>query len=320
MRGKKIIIFLLCCVFSVLSGCSEPETEDSITQVSVQTEKMSDLNAQQEEQGRFVRCTFETPEEISKDIEMQAVVSVPESVIEEGEFDQTLPTVEQIEEMFTDGQKMEPDSSDFWNEHWSMEPDENSEYAFKMTYYTTSRMGHFQNSEAPELASYPYTDETCQDEAMANKMQELTEQAETVYESVGMRVKYSERYIGMDDGKYMVFVTEVSCLDGVPLVWDTYNFVTNGCFIGEGGVSSMTFAGSFAKKNTRKVSVISVNDLLDIVKEKAEAGEFVSGEIITSITLAYYLDYGSHTFYPVWCLSGDFIEICINAQTGEIVR
>lgn len=320
MQKKKRAAVLLICGVLALAGCAEPETENTFE--SSQVEAALDADNLQEEQGRLVNCTFEIPGEEGFEIEIQAVVTVPETVIETGEFEQTLPSVEMIEECLTNGEKMIKSTSDDIEDKWEIEADADSGTAYKMSYFieADAHISHFSNASVKNMADFPYTDETCPNTIMAEKMQSLTVQAENIYEKMGMQVKLWDRDIGVENDRYMAKIKEISLLDGIPLVWRNGNFITSSCFIADDGVSSMTFAGSFTKKNTKGVSVISIDDLLGVISAKVEGGEIVFVEKeITSITLAYCMDFGSQTFYPVWCLCGDFLDVCINAQTGEVV-
>lgn len=317
------VLILSACIMFSLTSCAEPETaEPEHAFISAESENVSNVNALQEDQGRFVRFTVETPEDVYKNLEIQATVTVPETTVVEGEFEHSVPPVELIEEMLTGGEKMEPDQSDIWNERWRIEADEGSEYAFKMIYSINSneRMGHFQNTSVKDLANYPYTEQTCPDEEMAEKLQELTDQANAIYKKAGMQVRLGYREIGIDGNRYFANIEMISLIDNIPLVEENYKYISSGCFLGEDGVSSMAFAGSFIPENTKEVSIISVDELLEIVKEKAEAGELIPSEPVTSIELAYYVQFDPNVFYPVWCLSGNLAEFCIDAQTGEIVN
>lgn len=323
-RRKKIAAGLICGIFAV-SGCAVPETEEDMknTYVSEQVEELSDVNNLLEEQGRSVNCTLATPEGLL-DIEIQATITIPETTVEEGEFEQTLPSVDQIEDVFTNGEKMEQNTSEeltvTGSLEWEIPLDIDGEL-YQMSYLVNQEyhMGRFRNTSIKDMADYPYTEENCPDEVMAEKMQELTQQVENIYEQFGMKVKPWMREIGKEDEQYMAYIIELSIIDDIPLVTSDYGFVTNNCFISEEGVSSITFEGSFMTKNTQEVSVMSIDDLLEVLTVRAESGEIGAGETITEITLAYCLDFESQTFYPVWCLYGDTVDICINAQTGEVV-
>lgn len=317
---KKGIIFLLFCGIVLLAGCAEPESETALNSDLIGT--VSDINALQQEQGRLVKYTLEVPKGLVN-IEIQATVTVPETAVEEGKFEWALPTVEEIEEVFTDGKKMEPDTSEYQENSWRITSTEEGETVTEMGYFITSdtHEGVFQNNSLKSTVDCPYTDENCQDETFADKMQELTEQTESVYEKFGMQVKVKDREIGMDNNQYMANIWGISLLDDVPIIICNYGFADNACFIADDGVSYMSFRGSFTKKNAQEVPVISIDELLCELEKEAEAGAIQAGETITEITLAYCIDYNSQTFYPVWCLYGEsnLMQIAVDAQTGEII-
>lgn len=323
MQKKKRAAVLLICGVLTLAGCAEPEKETGENFRSEQVEEVTDTNKLLEDQGRFVECTLQTPEELP-DIEIQATVTIPETVIEKGEFEQTLPSVEQIEELLTDGEKMVRDDTDEFLESWRIDPDAGSEAAYKMIYSLNpdAHLGHFQNSSVENTVGTLYTEETCPDEETAENMRELTERALAIYEKAGMQIELLDRDIETQNDRCMACVTVKSLMDDVQLVREDYQFVTSSCFIAEEGVSSMTFSGSFVKKNTREVSVMSIDDLLQVLEDEAELGNLNVQGIITEITLAYCVDDDAKTFYPVWYLhgsNGEMSEVCIDARTGKIV-
>ncbi len=319
MQIKKRMIFLLFCGIFLLSGCAEPEQEPVYD--SALLEDTSDASALLEEQGRLVQCTFETPEEVWMDLEIDAVVTVPETAVEAGEFEYTLPTVEQIEKLLIDGEKMQPNTADFLEESWLIDSGDGtgSIYYYIEPVYHMSRFTNMSVRDIvdPLYTTY-YTDETCLDEEMAEQMQELTEKASSVYEAFEMDVRLWYRDIKVENGYYLAGIEMISLLDSVPLVSDDI-FMTSFCNLSDEGIAGMSFAGCFTKKNAQEVSVLSIDQLLKILEEKAGAGEIDMGEEITSITLAYHMDFTNGTFYPVWCLYGGTLDIQVDAQTGEIL-
>lgn len=320
-KNMKKSILLLACMAGILAGCAEPELETVYD--SSQTENLSDINILQEEQGRAVNCSFETYGEDVPDVVIQATVTVPETAVIEGEFEYSLPSVEKIEEVLTGGEKMEKGPAEYSTEVWRIKSDDGGNSIDKMQYSVSPDIYHatFFNSLVKCPVNFPYTDENCPDEETARKLQELTDLTISIYEKLGMQVKLFDRSIAKEEGKYVAQVEVVSRIEDVPLVRENYVFVSNLCSIAEDGVESMAFAGSFTPKNTQEVSVISIDQLLKIVEEEAAAGDVEAWKTITGITLAYCVDYDTRTFYPVWCLSDNIYgaDICINAQTGEVV-
>lgn len=314
------MIYLFLCGLLTLVGCAEPETVDS----SVQVEATADKSALQEEQGRFINYTLKTSGKDIQDIEIRAIVTIPENQIEEGIVKQELPSVQQIENVFTNGDTMERSSAADLPDEWFLSADKDSGMAYRMHYLVQpdAHMGFFQNAEVKDAADYPYSDENCSDESMAQEMQNLTDEAIGLYQKFGMNVRLSDRYITAEENRYMAMVETISVLDGVPIVWNNGIFATNTCFLSEDGVSSMSFTGKFTKENTQNVTVISIDQLLHNLEEKAESGEIQASEPITDIILAYYVDYDTWKFFPIWCLYGESnsVQIGINAQTGETVK
>ena len=105
MKEKVTTILLLFLIVGMISACGKPEMDNA----SAQAESLDKITGQQlkEDQGRLVECTFEIPNknEDSSDIHIAATVTVPESEIVQGDYEQTLILSEQIENVLLDGQK-----------------------------------------------------------------------------------------------------------------------------------------------------------------------------------------------------------------------
>ncbi len=163
---------------------------------------------------------METLEE-TPDIEIQATVTVPETIVETGEFEYSLPSVELIEEVFTNGEKMEKDVSDAWNDtSWCILSEKDGESTYKKYYHVDlpHHYAMFADQTIQNVVGESYTDETCPDETTAGKMQELTEQAISFFEKSGMDFRFLDRSIEIENGRYMADVDVVSVIDDIPLV------------------------------------------------------------------------------------------------------
>ena len=87
-----------------------------------------------EEQGRWIECTFAIPnkDEYPSDIHIAATVTVPESEIVQGDYEQTLISKNQIEEVLLNDQKMESVESSVLEEVWQIASESESNKAFKV--------------------------------------------------------------------------------------------------------------------------------------------------------------------------------------------
>lgn len=325
MKRKVITVLALSLMVGAITACGKPEIDD----VSAQAESLNKVTGQQlkEEQGRSIECTFEIPNknEDSSEIHIAATVTVPESEIVQGDYEQTLISSEQIENVLLDGQKMEPIESQYSQEEWQIASDPGSDTVFKVNYRIDNgaKKSFYDNTTIQNITDIEYTKDNCPTQEMKEKLSDLAENVQELSEQFGIISKVLTASIGEKNGYYMAGVRTVPCIDDVPLVESEYGFIENSYFISNEGVSSMQLRGAYSKKNEKTVSVMSVDDMLKIVEEKTKEGEIVGWKDVTytNITLAYYLNSGTNNFYPVWYIYAESGSpyICINAQTGELV-
>lgn len=324
-KRKVTIIILISLIAGMISACGKPESEHT----SAQAESFSQITGPQlqEDQGRRIACTFAIPDknEDSSDIQIAASVSVPESEIVQGNYEQTMISADQIETILLGGQKMDFVQKQYSEEVWQIASDPGSDKAFKINYRIDNgiKKSFYDNTSIQNIADVQYTKDNAPTQEVKDQLDILSEKATDVSSQLGITSKLLKATIGEEHGYYMVNVISVPCLEDVPLVEPEFGFVKDSYFISNDGVSSMQIHGSYSKKNEKKVSVMSVDDMLKIVEEKAANGEIPGWNDVTytDITLAYYLDSGTNRFYPVWYLSSNSCDvyICINAQTGELI-
>lgn len=325
MKRKVITVLALSLMVGAITACGKPEIDD----VSAQAESLNKVTGQQlkEEQGRSIECTFEIPDksEDSSDIHIAATVTIPESEIVQGDYEQTLISAEQIENVLLDGQKMEATGGQYSQEEWEIASDPGSDKAFKIHYMIDHAINKsfYDNTTIQIVADTDYTNDNCPTQEMREQLDILSENAKNVSEQLEITSKVLGTTIGEENGYYMADVKIVPCIEDVPLVERNYGFIEDSYYISNAGVSSMQLNGSYSKKNEKKVSVMSVDDMLKIVKEKTEDGDIPGWKNVTytNITLAYYLNSETNNFYPVWYIYSDTsnVYICINAQTGEVI-
>ena len=325
MKRKVITVLALSLMVGAITACGKPEIDD----VSAQAESLNKVTGQQlkEEQGRSIECTFEIPDksEDSSDIHIAATVTVPESEIVQGDYEQTVISAEQIENVLLDGQKMKSIGSQYSQEEWEIASDPGSDKAFKIYYMIDHAINKsfYDNTTIQIVADTDYTTDNCPTQEMREQLDILSENAKNVSEQLGITSKVLGTTIGEENGYYMADVRIVPCIEDVPLVESNYGFIEDSYYISNTGVNSMQLNGYYSKKNEKKVSVMSVDDMLKIVKEKTEDGDIPGWKNVTytNITLAYYLNSETNNFYPVWYIYSDTsnVYICINAQTGEVI-
>lgn len=325
MKRKFITVLFFALIVGMISACGKPE----IYNISSQIESLNNITGQQlkEEQGRVVECTFEIPnkDEYSSDVHIAASVSVPESEIVQGNYEQTTISSDLIEKVLLNGQEMELANSKDSEEVWKIPSDIGSDREFKVNYRIDNEIkkSFYDNTSIQIVTDFDYTVNNCRTQEIKEQLEILTERAMTISEQFGIVPYVLNTRIGEKNGYYMADVIITPCIDDVPLVDSTYGILDDSYFISNEGVSSMQLHGLYYKTNEKKVSVMSVDDMLKIVEEKAKNGEITGWKdvIYTNIILAYCLNAGTNNFYPVWYIFSDSSEayICINAQTGELV-
>lgn len=324
MKRKVTTVLFLSLIVGMMSACGKPELDNT----SVQAESLDKIVRQQikEEQGRWIECTFAIPnkDEYPSDIHIAATVTVPESEIVQGDYEQTLISKNQIEEVLLNDQKMESIESSVLEEVWQIASESESNKAFKVDYTIDNgiKKSFYENTSIQNAADIEYTENNCPTQEMKEQLKVLSEKAKGVSEQLGITSYILTTRIGGNNGYYMADVLSAPCIDDVPLVERT-GILRDSYFISNDGVSSMQIHGFYSKKNEKRVSVMSVDDMLKIVKEKAENGEILGWKDVTytNITLAYYLNSGTNSFYPVWYIFSNSSDayICINAQNGELL-
>lgn len=179
---------------------------------SAQAESLDKITGQQlkEDQGRLVECTFEIPNknEDSSDIHIAATVTVPESEIVQGDYEQTLILSEQIENVLLDGQKMERIESQYSQEEWQIASDPGSNTAFKVHYRIDNgaKKSFYDNTTIQNIADIEYTKDNCPTQEMKEKLSDLAENVQELSEQFGIISKVLTASIGEKNGYYMAGV------------------------------------------------------------------------------------------------------------------
>lgn len=321
MKRKAVFIMFLGLIAGAASACAEPEGSN-VSAVEESLDKVSN-DQLKDEQGRFVECIFEIPEySQGNDIRIAAYVTIPEHAVEQGSYEQSMIPAEQIENVLLDGQKMEYVNEVMGQEKWEIASEPGSDKAFKVNYMIDKgiQKSFFSNTSVKELADVEYTKNNCPTEEMKEQLEYLTNEAQDVFAQLGMNTEIMEATIGGESGYYTADIMAVPRIDDILLVEPQCGFVDDYCWVSTDGIGGMQMHGIYQKKDAQETSVMSVDDMLQIVKEKAENGEITGWNDVTytNITLAYYLDSG--IFYPVWYIydAAGIVDICINAQTGTL--
>lgn len=324
MKEKLIFLLIGSLFIGVLSGCAKPEHNISAVEETTTT-RVSRIQLQND-QNRQVECTFEIPEDVQgEDVHIAAKVTIPEHVMEQGDYEQRIVSVEQIETVLLAGEKLKKQSSTMGQETWQIASPPESNKAFKINYTidNSTNKSFYDNTAIKALPDIRYTELNCPTQEMKTQLEVLRTEAQNLFTKFDMNTKILTTTIGEENGYYMADIELASCMDDVPLVESQYGFVRSSCFISNEGVGSIQMHGSYQKKNVKEVDVISVDDMLKILQEKVKNGEVCGWQdvVYTDITLAYYLDSGTENFYPVWFLYSDTstVYICMNAQTGELL-
>lgn len=331
-KWKCLGIAAVCALSMLACGCADPETEadaESAMSSSELSEKaIQALNKSLEkEQGRQIEETFAIPESaVGEDIHISASVEIPTTDIGRGTFEQTLPTVEEAETYLTNGEKLEEISAPYGYQEWWLKKEINGEKKLQMDYMISmaDQVAQFDNKVIPNVIEFPYKKGNCPTQELEDRIARMTQETQDIFSEFGVETMVLDSELGENAGQYMVNVSLASCRGGLPLVKEDGSFVWEWAFYTDEGVSSFHTNGVIELQEQEKVSVISVDDFLAVVKEKAAEGKIAGGNdtVYTKLTLAYCVDSINHKYFPVWRLyQGDspITYICVNAQTGELI-
>lgn len=311
---KRVIIILMSSIL-LLTACASPESSNDETWM----QGTNDVTALQADQGRRITETIKTPE---GELLVDAEVKIPKSEIEKGNFSCTLPSVDQIEGLMTDGEKMIKDNTGQYAGAWIIPAEKGSSRAYKFlcNVDAANHLVYFDNTSVTMLEKdYKKMSDCSEDER--KEWENLSEKSRSLLESMGWQGEEANGSMASANGRYMADLNFISTIDGIPLVETGDVFVTSHVTAASDGIGGFQFAGSFEKNNTRKVKVISADEMMDVFRKKAADGSISDAEKIDVITLAYYIDYDQNIFYPVWCFYGEskLPVALINAENGEIV-
>lgn len=331
-RWKCLGIAAVCAMSMLACGCAEPETEadaaSAMSSSELSEKAIQALNKSLEkEQGRQIEETFAVPESaVGGDIHISASVEIPTTDIGKGTFTQTLPTVEEAETYLTNGEKLEEISSQYGIQEWCQKKEINGEEKWQMVYriQPAEQIAQFESEVIPNVTEFPYKKGNCPTQELEDRLARMTQETQDLFSEFGVETMVLDSELGEHAGQYMVHVSLTSCKGGLPLVKEDGCFVWEWAFNTDEGVSSFHTNGVIELQEQKKVSVISVDDFLAVVKENAAEGK-ISGwndTVYTKLTLAYCVDSINQKYFPVWLLypeDSPNIQICMNAQTGEVI-
>ncbi len=331
-RWKYFGIAAVCAMSMLACGCADPETEaeagSAMSSSELSEKAIQALNKSLEkEQGRQIEETFAVPESaVGGDIHISASVEIPITDIGKGTFTQTLPTVEEADNYLTNGEKLEEISAPYGNQEWWLQKEVNGEEKLQMYYLIQSaeQIAQFGNKVIPDVTEFPYKKGNCPTQELEERLTRMTQETQDLFSEFGVETMVLDSELGEHTGQYMVDVSLTSCKGGLPLVKEDGRFVWEWAFNTDEGVSSFHTNGVIELQEQKKVSVISVDDFLGIVKENAAEGKIKgwNGAVYTMLTLAYCVDSTNQKYFPVWLLYKEDdpnVYICVNAQTGEVI-
>ncbi len=312
-RKWKYLGIAAACALSMLAcGCADPETEadaeSAMSNSEVSQKAIQALNKSLEkEQGRQIEETFAVPESaVGGDIYISASVEIPTTDIGKGTFTKTLPTVEEAETYLTNGEKLDEISSQYGIQEWWLQKEVNGEEKLQMVYQIQSaeQIANFGNKVIPDVTEFPYKKGNCPTQELEDRLARMTQETQDLFREFGVETMVLDSELGENAGQYMVDVTMTSCKGGLPLVKEDGSFVWEWAFNTDEGVSSFQTNGVIELQEQKKVSIISVDDFLAVVKENAAEGKIKGWNdmVYTKLTLAYCVDSTNLKYFPVWLL------------------
>lgn len=336
---RGLFVLIVC----LLTACASPEAntmfeiEQSKTSSGVAGEALSEEERIkiESDNGRHITQIVEGNDSF---IEIDADVDVASGQLCKGKVEITFPTIEEIENLFAEGQKMElyidPEYGEMPNEWrlYSGTPGADAEYT--LSYYLAGDHAAYSDRSIKTIPSGNTDIKTRQEYEYTEEEKRLFEESKS--EAYGIldalqveSIPFSGKIEEFDD-IYVSYVSTVSSLGGIATVRDDYHFISNTVTVNEDGIEDIQFGGSFSMGESEEVRILSLDEIIDIFSKKVNDGDiylYNENFIVKRIGLYYYIDYENGRFLPVWCFCASWPEdqnsifpcVCLNAETGGFI-
>lgn len=342
----RILLGLIIAATSILCySCAKPE----IDTLSQNTNAGGGSDVSQSETDSSGAIVYALPSDIKSDndrrvtetygsgdysFKIDATILVPDSEIQTGTLDIKEVDVSLIEQYLCGGELLhaaETQDSSIQYVSDGNEVDNDLDYDIGLM-LSGDGTGIFTNYKidtyftGDELKFIMPEEQAAEQKAFVESMEQ---QVQEIFNSLQLEAEVSHSWLQVGDANNNCVVFVNAYLNGFPLVLKEYGtYVQSNLTIAEQGVNGLFFDGLYKIKNATTASVMSLNEVLEIIKRDVESKN-INGfrETIESIELAYMInrsDVGLE-FYPVWCFSGRHSSIsglmpflCINAQTGGV--
>lgn len=333
MKNRKLVKFLMASTVVLAAGCAQPENDvlqqwkdTENIKLSGETGSGSSYDASIED-GRKLEIVYGSGE---FKFNIDAEVFVPSAQMKSGSAaikDLDISLIEQYlcpETSLTYSQEQ--------NAYISSGNSTDSDLDFDIIYAPTGNgYAYFENFKV--TSSVSADNSIVEDDRLTNEQRkeadECQDLASQLFEDLSLSGGLSHYWYSVGDTPQItVFIN--TYIEDVPLILkESGNYAQSTVNFYGKSVGQMNLSGLFELENADDVSIMPLDDVLDIINQGIESGNIYGSSInITRVELSYFMGNdtsGSSYIYPVWCFSGmiDAVSgtipiLCINAQTGEV--
>ena len=356
MKRNVLLIPFLASVI-IFGACAEPETDllmeeqgstiESVAQTdgalknaessSPEASNSADeiAGSAQMDNGRTIKETYGEGDYTFK---IDAAVYVPDAPVQTGDLSAKNIDIERIETYLCDGEKLiqrdvdEDGNNEYISSGSSLDNGQDYDIAFSNISYLPGNAlyTNWRFDEYYSGANFTPKNEQQWDSSEETFVDAMKDKTTALFNDLGLEAEVAGATLykaNASPSEDYCSVEMIAQVDGFSLLTPSYmDFYRSYCNIGERGVNSIQFSGLFQTQDSQTVSSLSLDSVLNIVKEGVENQNINTYDaVIDRIELAYIVDEENMVFEPVWCFCSSQMVfgvtlpvLCINAQTGNV--
>lgn len=331
----KCKMFFLCVLLScILCSCA---TADMDTQATEQT-GIHVIEDMETDMDRHISDSYGDSEGYFK---IDADVTLPDTQIQKGTFEIQSIDISLIEQFLCNGEKLQEarsegtDDSQEDKRYVSSGNEVDNDLDYDLLYweqsgfpgyaqFTNFRIDKFFSGDS--FLAVPEEEWSAEQQTFVDSM---IDKGRVLFDNLNIECELANVKLEKGDNGSYCMLSMNTLVNGIPFVYDG-KFIQSNINIGDSGINDVSFCGRFKVVNAEDATILSVDEVLDIVKKGVEEKHINACENnIESIRLAYMVNTDREVieFYPVWCFSVDILNndklipfLCINAQNGTIVN
>lgn len=332
---------LVVCAF--LTACAQPESVSEIYDQTVGTGNVNindgndapvfETQDVSQDNGRKITATYGSGEYV---LNIDAEVSIPKARPQSGKLVTESIDKKLVEQYLCDGEELYKSDSTDANvsvQYVFAANETATDLPYDISYcesgdgtasFTNWRLdSYFSGYEVKQILPENRTGE------QQEYVQSMEEKAQNLADSLLLDAKTSHSWLSVGDSQKFCAVFLNMRINGFSMVSkDYYSYIQSNVMISEHGVNSFNFAGLYQAESTENTSVLSLDQILELVETGVENKNINSCSVpVELIELAYMVESTEEgiRFFPVWCFSGQLGSdtglmplLCIHAMSGEI--